>query len=261
MAKLRGSRLISLENSSLDVNVISINNPLNLATKMISVCGRVVEVDVVGDDYWDVWPPSGKWAELSTPRQHNIVSDDSNDTLLGDGARVVEVSGLDSSYNLISETVDMDGISNVLTTLTYKIIHKLMVVEAGTDEFNQGTITAIADVDSQLMAQMDANYNESLMAIYQIPNGFTGYIPEVFTSTNRHTSTNDSDTRLVVKPFGQAFQTKYLNYNNAEGASSYTKRYQIPLMFPEKSIIKLQFQPEQDNTDIAGGFDIALVPN
>ena len=41
------------------------------------------------------------------------MSDDANDDVAGTGARTLRIQGLDGSYNLAEETVDMDGTTTV----------------------------------------------------------------------------------------------------------------------------------------------------
>ena len=76
-----------------------------------------------------------------------IASTSADDTLAGIGAQVVGIFGLDVDYNIISENLDMNGLTPVSTTLEYFRIQETAVITSGSTLVNQGNIylTDIAD--------------------------------------------------------------------------------------------------------------------
>ena len=100
---------------------------------------------------------------LLTASQLTLVSTSASDT----GA--VFVSGLDSKFNLLSETITLTGTSAVTTVNSYLRVNGLYYT-SGT---NVGTITA--KVSTTTYGYINPGFGQSQMAVYTVPNGFTFY--------------------------------------------------------------------------------------
>lgn len=70
-----------------------------------------------------------------------MLSDSVNDTAAGTGARTVFISGLDSNYDVISETVTLNGTSAVQTVRSYLRVNSFLIMSAGSGKTNAGSIT------------------------------------------------------------------------------------------------------------------------
>ena len=70
---------------------------------------------VGSSDYESIWEGSNAYPWMSAADQLEVLSSSANDTSAGTGARTVELQGLDSSWNLLTETVTMNGTSAVTT--------------------------------------------------------------------------------------------------------------------------------------------------
>jgi hypothetical protein len=222
--------------------------------------GRNADVDSASG-YEDIWSGGGIWVAPTTARVHALVSADANDDDGDTGANTVVVIGLNSSYAVTTETVTMDGTTPVNTSNSYVIIYRMYVATAGSSGTNEGLITATAATDSTVTAQIDALAGQTLMAIYQVPAGKTGYITRYYASMNNMTAATSGDVRMVVTGFGGAQQTKHIVGMISTGTSFVDYRYELPLAVTEKSLIKLQGETSGNNVDITGGFDLYLVDN
>lgn len=69
-----------------------------------------------------------------------IASTNINDTGAGTGARQLSITGLDNNWDIISETITLNGQSPVLTTTQFLRVNLLFVVEVGSFGGNQGDI-------------------------------------------------------------------------------------------------------------------------
>ena len=92
-------------------------------------------------NYESIWEGSNAYPWMSTDDQLEVLSSDTDDTSAGTGARTVELQGLDSSWNVLTETVTMNGTSAVTTTGSFLRIFRARVVTAGSSGRNEGTIT------------------------------------------------------------------------------------------------------------------------
>jgi hypothetical protein len=129
-----------------------------------------------------IWETGGQYPWQSTAVTVDVVSDDANDDVAGTGARTLRIQGLDGSYNLAEETVDMDGTTTVTTTQTFLRVFRMSVETAGSSGNNEGTITVTYTGGSDVAATITAGNGQTLMAVYTIPAGKTGY----FVAMNFH---------------------------------------------------------------------------
>lgn len=219
--------------------------------------GRNPDVDTGG--YEDVWDGGATWVAPTEARVHDVVSSSANDDAAGTGARTVVVIGLNGSYAVTTETVTMDGTTPVATSNSYVIIYRMYVATAGSGGGNDGNITATAQTDATVTAQITTGYNQTLMAVYQVPTGYTGYLRRYYASMNNPVTAVSADVKLLVKPFGEVYQTKHIIGLLADGASFVDYHYDLPLAVTAKSIIKLAAQTSGNNMDVTGGFDLVLV--
>ena len=94
-------------------------------------------------------------------------SDDTRATIL--------INGLDSSWNQISETIALNGTSNVTTVNSYLRINNMIMTSTGTGQTaNVGTITA--KNGGITYSVISIALGRSQAAVYSVPNGYTMYL-------------------------------------------------------------------------------------
>jgi hypothetical protein len=172
-----------------------------------------------------------------------------SDTPATDDGGTVEVQGLDQNYNAVTETLIIGGAAS---TAQFVRVFRARMVTANTgltnvDEIriqNAGTDEAI----------IKAGAGQTLMALYTIPAGKTGYLLKVNGSINAN---NDALFRLYARPFGGAF-----NVRGQFGvfASGFNYDYPVPLRFEEKTDIEVKAL-SQNNVGGGAIFDIILKDN
>jgi hypothetical protein len=201
----------------------------------------------------DVWGAGQTWAQSPNPRQHNIKSTSANDTAFGTGARTVLISGLDENYALQTETVTLNGTSNVITANLWYTINSITVSTFGSLGYNDGVITATDDTALTVSNQIDANMNVSQSSVYQVPLTYSAYILDYNLSVN-----NPCSIDLMVKPFGQSF------YNiqhtvMLSGQSNREMAFVMPIKVEAKSIIKARCSTNSNNTDVSCAYSMVLL--
>jgi len=212
----------------------------------------------------DIWDGGGDWVQPTAARIHDIVSTSANDdgSPAGTGANTLRILGLDGSYNEISEDITLNGVTNVPTTNSYIMIHQMRVLTAGSTNSNVGTITATAQVDGTITAQINPTENTTQMAIYQVPAGKTGFIVRGYFNINKSGgAATAADIIFQTKPLGEVFSNVLRRGMTTTGSSAVEILTSIPFLISEKSIIKARANVTANNTDASAGFDIILIDN
>ena len=212
-------------------------------------------------NYESIWEGSNAYPFMSSADQLEVLSSDTDDTSAGTGARTVELQGLDSSWNLLTETVTMNGTSAVTTTGSFLRIFRAKVVTAGSSGRNEGTIT-IRDQDTSTTRALITNgatdgNGQTLMAVYTIPAGKTGYVININVSSKKD---QEQTYRLMARDntvANAAWNVK--EFLTGRGGFSDWRKYAINKA-TEKT--DLDFQVISNSTSAAaGGFELILIDN
>jgi len=115
-------------------------------------------------------------------------------TVITDTATIT-ITGLDASYNLISESLALNGTTGVTTVNSYFRINNI-AVSAGSATNPTGVITlatggvTYAQINTQVVSGVTSSIGTSQMAVYTVPNGYTfyGYRYGAYSSFNGNTA-------------------------------------------------------------------------
>lgn len=207
-----------------------------------------------GTSFEIVWNHGGDYVYPSTAAVISISSSSADDASAGTGAREMVVSGLDENYAPIEETMNPNGTSSVTSTAKFLRVFRAKISQAGTKGKNVGDITVLQNGNT--VGLVNAGVNQTLMALYTIPAGKTGYLKSYYYSIPK---SKEVETRLLVRPLNQVFQTKHLLYVQEQYLNH---EFGFPILLEEKSDIQLVAKSlSGTNHSVAAGFDILLVDN
>jgi hypothetical protein len=122
----------------------------------------------------------------STDPAHTSIGFNSGDTYRvvnpsGTGASITHWFGLDSNMAPQEEFVIMNGQTNIATASTYYRIHRGHVDGAASRTVNNvGNITATAQTDATVTAQISAGNGQTQMVVYTVPAGKTGFLTHIY---------------------------------------------------------------------------------
>lgn len=210
-----------------------------------------------------VWPDGGTVPHGVTASILKVSSSDANDTLLGSGAQTVLISGLDADYNEVSETVELDGQTEVETANTYIAINDMTVTAVGATGHNAGNInigtgTVTAGVPAALWDLIGATFNQRTTGHFTVPAGYTGYLAKgVFTAGQEIGTTGVTGKILVTGPEAISRVGAIVAINN--GSVEYIFPY--PLVLPEKYCVGATAFGASNNNAVSTMFSILLVKN
>ena len=125
----------------------------------------------IGNSQQVVWEGSktssgGDYVFPTTAAQLVLVSSSASDT----SALSVQINGLDANFNLLTETIALNGTSSVTSVNSYLRVNGLYV----TNGTNVGTITATQG-SATIYAQINSGIGQTEMSVYTVPVGYTFY--------------------------------------------------------------------------------------
>lgn len=187
-----------------------------------------------------IWSYGGLYVYPTSAIQMKVSSTSANDTSGGTGARTIVVSGLNATYDEVSETVVLNGQTAVLTTTTFIRVFRSFVVTAGTGATAAGTIyigtgTVTAGVPATVYAQIVLGENQTLMALWTVPAGYTLYISRGTFSGASNNSAQYILSKFMIRPFNGVFRN-VADVTVNSNVISYD--FEVPLAIPEKSDIE-----------------------
>jgi hypothetical protein len=157
-----------------------------------------------------------------------VVSDSASDT-----AVTVLINGLDASFQKQTETVALNGTTNVTTTKSFLRINGVTTVTGnavGNVTFTRG---------ATVIAKITAGLGNTQMAVYTVPAGYTFYLSYFQADGNTTTTSGaymNTRVRYTTNPGGVVTivsQTTYLN--------SLQIPFTVPFDIAEKTDIEFQF--------------------
>lgn len=198
---------------------------------------------------------------LDTPSIMTISSTSSLDTLLGTtGAQKVVLSGLDSSYNIQNETVELNGTGDVDTTSTFLTVPRMRALTDQSNVKNQGDITAV-DSGANVHAKILTGKGSTESCFWQVPVGYDCYILNARSTIYSSSGTGQRQgfSEMFIQSPGACWtQAASEGVDSYGGAAWYDPA--MPLVVPEKTRVKLVATSYQNNTSFSGMVQFVLVP-
>lgn len=193
-----------------------------------------------------VWDGSNVYTYSSTPAVATITSDDADDN-----GGTVEVQGLDTNYNQVTETLTIGGAPG---SILFRRVFRATLLTANTGTVNIGAVTVT--VNSIAVAIISETRGQTLMAIYTIPAGYTGYLLQLDTGCRKD---NEHEISFVVRSevAGSAWQTK--SFLTTRGGFT-EKNFKLPIAIPEKHDVEVQAKANATSA-VSAGFELLLVSN
>jgi hypothetical protein len=205
-----------------------------------------------------VWPNGGTVPHPTVASKLDIVSTSTDDdgSPVGTGARTVYIEGLDGSYNVISETVVLNGTTNVETVNSYLYINQFYVATVGSGESNAGEITA--KVGATLYDLIAVGYNNRTTAHYCVPAGYTAYMTSgAITSGQASGSTSITAYLKQHGPDGILRVGAVSTLNNGSVQYDFNPPYRIP----EKNCVGASAIGTAANNSVSAFFNMILIKN
>ena len=226
--------------------------------KQVEKFGANPDVDTDSDPE-DVWDQGGTYTYLTSAATLYASSSDDGDTVS------MNVQGLDASWDLQTVSVTLTGQTQVALSGTWLRVFRAYnegatdlagdVYIAETDDLTGG----VPNTASKIKAKVQATHQQTMMAQYTIPNGYTGYMTRWYCS-QAVAKSSYAVVEIQKRATGGVFRTARHIGLDSGANNSYQELLNIAIPFSAKTDIKAVVREVGANDmDIAAGFDLLLV--
>jgi len=197
---------------------------------------------------WDKGDTLYPWSAFNTPGVLVGAQVGANDN-----GKVVTIIGLDSNWDLIEEDFTLSSTGTVTGTKIFKRVFRGYVKTGDTNvgqlNFSRGGVQVL---------RINAGLGQTLMTVYTVPNGYTGYLYQGIASAQAGA---DATGFMYVRynTIGQAFRVAHTF--EFSGSQDYFYKFAFPQELPQHSDIDIRLTTRSNNGRYTAAFDLLLIKN
>lgn len=236
-------------NSFVEWNYLNIARGLVPGASVVHKFGANFDCDSGTETIWTaggIYP----WASIAGAVPLDVISSTNADT-----GQQVAIEGLDANYLPLREVVILTAAAGTPTNVTTQnSFIRVFRMYGVSNEGVAGTVNAKIAGTSTILAQIAAGRGQTLMGVYTIPAGKTGYLLCGDSSISKG---GDGQITMMARIFEEGgFRVAHIAelYDN-----SYRYDFPVPLRIPEKSDIDIRFTTANNNFQVTCAFDIIIV--
>ena len=198
----------------------------------------------VGSSFETIWDGNNTYTYPSSAGTATATSSDT----ASDNTGTVEIQGLDSNYDLATETLTIGGSAG---STSFTRVFRAVMKTANTGTANVGTISIT--VSSTTVAQIRPDYGQTLMCVYTVPRKHNAYLMQIDIGSSKDL---ENEVRFITKEIsnGNVWNTK--SFITTRGGFM-EKNYAVPVVIPEKTDIELIAKASATSA-VSGGFELIL---
>ena len=199
-----------------------------------------------------IWDVGGIYAYPSSAVAMTVTTDAG--TPANDNGVKVIVFGLDEDYNEVNDEVTLAGAGTATTTQTFFRVFRAYVSgsQAPTGNLNitNGGTT---------YARITLNENQTLMAMWTVPAGYTGFLDHVNIATGTTNANQYVTAQIVQRTQGGVFRVMMKQTLSSGGVADFLLRY--PIEISEKTDLEVRAESSGSNNLISANFSIVYIKN
>ena len=231
----------------LDNLFLNISRGLVKGTSYVHKFGAVPSMSTnTTGTVWDIGDTVYPWSAWATAGTITIDRADA-----GDANKQITVVGLDSDYNALTETITLTSATGNASTNSFIRVFRAFVVDGTT---NVGLISIKRN--GTTVAAITAGKGQTLMAVYTIPAGYTGFLMKGTCSAQAGA---DATGDMFVRYFGQSSFRVGHSFEVAGTGGQYLYEFATPINIPAKSDIDVRVATRSNNGRYTAAFDIVLI--
>ena len=171
-----------------------------------------------------------------------------------DNGKVVTIIGFDDNWDQIEEDFTLSSVGTVTGTKTFKRVFRGFV-KTGASNVGQLNFSRGGTQVLRILAGL----SQTLMSVYTIPNGYTGYLYQGVCSAQAGA---DATGFMMVRynTVGQAFRVGH-TFEVSGAGGPYLYKFSFPIQISQHSDIDVRLTTRSNNGRYTAAFDLLLVKN
>jgi len=216
---------------------------------------------ITADTEEDVWDGGGTYSFPTTAVITKLSQTADQEAMRG---ATIEVQGLDGNWALTTQTKDLNAtLTTTAVTLDTPLI-RVFRMKVLANVVGASPIRAHNTAENADYAIISIGNNQTLMAIYTIPAGKTGYMTNYYGDTvdvtNKTPTSSEFHLWAADRANSYEFQLKSMRAIG-EGGKGFQHEFNPYYKFTEKTDIKISAGVVDEDGHIHAGFDIILIDN
>ncbi len=211
----------------------------------------------------EVWDGSAAYVWPATALMTKISQTTDQATMRGED---VQIEGLDASWDYVVQTATLNGSDTVTAVTLATPLIRCFRMEVQADVVTTSPIRVHNTGESQDYAIIGTGNNQTLMAIYTVPNGKTAYMTQFYAVAHPGSGAPTKlDVKLWAKDNANSYEKKL---KHVLGVAADVDAYGfLPVQFrpykkfTQKTDIYVSASPTGAAVDISAGFDLIVVDN
>ena len=206
----------------------------------------------------------GTYVPRKTASTLSLVSSAAADNSAGTGAEFIVLTGVDDSWNMVTELVPLNGLTPVTTTASFYGVNRASVYLSGSSYANVGTITITSTDDASIQATMPATQGSTQQAIFWTPAANTFLVSGLFLNALKISGGGTPRIELKGYVYSDVSDAKYevLRLDQDLGVDNNIKLdLGVPFVIGERSCFWLEVTTNTNNTAVNARFSGVLVAN
>lgn len=207
----------------------------------------------------DVWDYGGLYVFSSVADIDRLSSSSAADT------QDVLIIGLDEGWNEVTQVVTLNGQTPV--SLSTSLVRVYRMVNIGSVDMagevycfvNGGVTDGVPDNSSDVRAGIRGGNNQTLMCVYTVPNGKTGYFWGGYVAVSRAgVQPANVDFSWRARAYGGVFTVASRISCVSVGSSTWNYTYKAPVRLPARTDVIIRCESVSNDCGVAGGFTVLL---
>lgn len=209
----------------------------------------------------DVWDGGGTYSFPTSALMTSMSQTTDQAAMRGE---TVEIQGLDANWEPVTQTKELDA-SDTTTVVTLDTpLIRCFLMKVLADVVCDSSIRVHNAGETQDYAIITAGNNQTLMAVYTVPSGYTAFMTSYYCDYVRDAvkDPDSTDFRVWVadRENGYEFQLKHAK-GIPKQASGFQHHFDPYMKITQKSDIKVTSAPDGAAASVHAGFDLILVVN
>ena len=198
----------------------------------------------VGTSFETIWDGGGDYTFITSAGTATATSSNTG----ADNTGTVEIQGLDSNYDLATETLTIGGSAS---STSFIRVFRAKMINANTGDANVGTITIT--VSSTTVAQIQPTYGQTLMSVYTVPRKYQAYLLQMDIGSSKDLE-NEIILRIKGIDNGNSWNTR--SFITTRGGFV-EKNFAVPEIIGPKTDIEMRAKSSATSS-ISSGFELIL---